>query len=144
MKCRSFAGSGSVLLFSSAAQAGQAVGQSPSVSLLQVALALVLVLAAIILFAWLARKFLPGQGGGMTAGGLRVVGGLHVGARERVVVVEAGETWLLLGVSAAGINTLHTMPRPADLPMADKKNEAAAFSAWLQKALNTSSKGTQP
>lgn len=143
MKVRYFAGIGSVVLFSSAAQAGQTIDQSPSISLLQVALALIMVLAAIVLFAWIARKFLPGQGGNMTAGGLKVVGGLHVGTRERVVVVEVGETWLLLGVSAAGINTLHTMPRPDNSSMTDKKTEAAAFSAWLQKALNvSSSKGT--
>jgi flagellar protein FliO/FliZ len=37
------------------------------------------------------------------AGGLKVVGGVLVGPKERVVVVEFGDSWLLLGVSAAKV-----------------------------------------
>lgn len=145
MKTRYCTGAGTLLLFSPAvyAQAGQAMGQSPSISILQVAFALFLVLGAIVLFAWLSRRLLPGQGGSHTAGGLKVVGGLHVGTRERIVVVEAGDTWLILGVSAAGISTLHAMPRPVDWDVNNKKTDASAFSDWLQKALNKSPKGTQ-
>ena len=64
-------------------------------SLLQVLFALLIVLGAIGLFAWLMRRFVPGQGG---AGGLlKVVGGVMVGPKERLVVVEVGDTWLVLG-----------------------------------------------
>ncbi len=78
--------------------------------LLQVVLALLLVLGAIGLFAWLMRRFVPGQG---AAGGvLKVVGGVMVGPRERLVVVEVGDTWLLVGVAASSVSLVHSMPRP--------------------------------
>jgi len=78
--------------------------------LLQVVFALLLVLGAIGLFAWLLRRFAPGQA---SAGGmLKVVGGVMVGPRERLVVVEVQETWLLLGVAAGRVTLVHSMPRP--------------------------------
>lgn len=50
---------------------------------------------------------------GTTAGLLRVITGAAVGARERVVVVEVGDTWLVLGVAPGRITPLHQMPRQA-------------------------------
>jgi flagellar protein FliO/FliZ len=80
------------------------------VNLVQVVFALLVVLGAIGLFAWLMRRFVPGHS---AAGGiLKVVGGVMVGPRERLVVVEVGDNWLLLGVSAGGVNLVHSMPRP--------------------------------
>jgi flagellar protein FliO/FliZ len=85
-------------------------------SLLQVVLALMLVLGAIVAFAWFLRRLSPGRG---AAGGLlKVVGGVMVGPKERLVVVEVGETWLIVGVGASSVSLLHSMPRPAtvDVP----------------------------
>jgi flagellar protein FliO/FliZ len=80
------------------------------VNLVQVVFALLVVLGAIGLFAWLMRRLVPGHS---AAGGiLKVVGGVMVGPRERLVVVEVGDNWLLLGVSAGGVNLVHSMPRP--------------------------------
>lgn len=81
------------------------------VGLLQVILALGVVLAAVALFAWFLRRWMPGQAG--ASGILRVVGGVMVGPKERLVVVEVGEMWLLVGVAAGSVNLLHSMPRPA-------------------------------
>jgi flagellar protein FliO/FliZ len=86
-------------------------------SLVQVVLALALVLGAIVLFAWLMRRFVPGQAG---AGGLlKVIGGVMVGPKERVVVVEVGDTWLLLGVAASGVTLVHSMAKPASAAAKD-------------------------
>jgi flagellar protein FliO/FliZ len=82
--------------------------------LLQVLLALAVVLAAIALFAWVLRRWMPGQAG--ASGFLRVVGGVMIGPKERLVLVEMGETWLLLGVAANHVNLLHSMPRPVGVP----------------------------
>ncbi len=49
-----------------------------------------------------------GAGGGL----LKVVGGVMVGPRERLVVVEVGDTWLLLGVAASSVTLVHSMPKP--------------------------------
>ena len=106
------------VLLGAAALAQAADGTAPPavnspvslLSLLQVLFALLVVLGAIGLFAWLMRRFVPGQG---TAGGLlRVVGGVMVGPKERLVVVEVGDTWLLLGVAASSVTLVHSMPKP--------------------------------
>ncbi|MFM9912918.1 MAG: flagellar biosynthetic protein FliO [Methylophilaceae bacterium] len=75
-------------------------------------LALGLVLALIMGMAWLLRRLAPGQVG--NAGGLRVVSAVAVGAKERVVLVDVGNTRLVLGVAAGQVTCLHQMPRPED------------------------------
>lgn len=81
-------------------------------SLLQVLLGLGLVLAAIAGAAWLLRRFTPGQVG--SAGAMRVVSGVMVGPKERVVLVDVGETRLVVGVAPGQVSLLHQMPRPAE------------------------------
>jgi flagellar protein FliO/FliZ len=49
-----------------------------------------------------------------TQGVVKVVGTTAVGARERVVVVEVDDTWLLLGVGGGNVRLLHSQPKPAD------------------------------
>jgi flagellar protein FliO/FliZ len=78
-------------------------------SLLPMLLALVFVLALIPLAMWGLKRLNPSQGQG--AAGLRVVAQLSLGPRERVVVLEAGDRWLLLGVTGASINRLGTLPK---------------------------------
>jgi len=82
------------------------------VSLLQVMLGLGLVLAAIAGSAWLLKRLGPGQVA--ASGALRVVGGVAVGPKERVVLVDVGDTRLVLGVAPGHVSTLHQMPRPAE------------------------------
>lgn len=95
---------------SSFAAESPAAPSSSVFSLLQVVFALLLVLGAIGLFAWALRRFAPGPAG---AGGvLRVIGGVMVGPRERLVVVEVQDTWLLLGVASGHVTLVHSMPRP--------------------------------
>ena len=114
--------------------AGTAV---PVAGLLQVVFALLLVLGAIGLFAWLMRRFVPGHGLG--GGVLKVVGGVMVGPRERLVVVEVGDTWLLIGVAASSVRLVHSMPRPerpATAPVPD-----ASFTRRLGHALAARRRG---
>jgi flagellar protein FliO/FliZ len=97
-------------------------------TLLQVVVALGVVLAAIAGAAWLMRRALPAMGGGGT---VRVVGGTMVGPRERVVVVEVGETWLVLGVTSTNVNALHAISRPPGAT-ADAA-QAGAFPSLLSR-----------
>jgi flagellar protein FliO/FliZ len=80
-------------------------------SMLTVLLTLALILGGFIAVAWLARRYLPGMG---AQGAVRVVGTTPVGARERVVVIEVDNTWLLLGVGGGNVRLLHTLPRPGE------------------------------
>jgi flagellar protein FliO/FliZ len=79
-------------------------------ALVQGLFGLVIVLAALMAFFWLLRRFSPGQTGAQ--GAVKVVGGVMLGTRERLVVVEVDGTWLLLGVGGGQITAVHTMPRP--------------------------------
>jgi flagellar protein FliO/FliZ len=75
--------------------------------LLRVSVALVLVLAAVLGTAWLARRVR-----GLTAagnGGLEILSQLPLGARERVVLIRVGDRQLLLGVGGGGVRTLHLL-----------------------------------
>ncbi len=66
-------------------------------SLFQVVIGLVAVLLLIAAAAWLAKRLGVSQVG--TSSLLRVVSTAAVGTRERVVVVEVGESWLVVGVA---------------------------------------------
>jgi flagellar protein FliO/FliZ len=104
-------------------------------SLVQVLFGLGLVLAAIGGTAWLLRKLGPGQVA--ASGSLRVVGGVAVGPKERVVLVDVGDTRLVLGVAPGHIATLHQMPRPAeDAAISAHEPLAGPFYARLREMLN--------
>jgi flagellar protein FliO/FliZ len=83
-------------------------------SVAQVVIGLALVLALFGAIAWVLKRYsgLRASGSGL----IRIIGGAAVGQRERIVLVEVGGTWLLLGVAPGQVRTLHSMP----------KNESAA------------------
>lgn len=124
-----------------AALAGE-VAAPPSTSgvLLQGLFGLVLVLLTLGGFFWVLRRFVPGQ---QTAQGVvKVVGGVMLGPRERLVVVEVDDTWLLLGVGGGQITRLHDLPRPPDYqaPAAPMMPAMPAFAEKLRERLRPSGK----
>lgn len=78
-------------------------------SLLQALLGLILVLALLMAAAYWLRK-VQGQRG-LGGGLMRVVAALPLGTRERLVIVELADTWLVLGITPQGIVALHTLPK---------------------------------
>ncbi len=76
---------------------------------LQAMLALMLIVGLLAGTAWLARKVTGGKGFGQ--GGMKVVGGVALGPRERIVLVEVGDTWLVIGLVPGQIRTLYKMPK---------------------------------
>lgn len=104
-----------------------------AVSLLQGGLALVLVLALVGVAAWLLKRFALSPGG--ASGVIKVVSAAAVGQRERVVVVEIGSTWLVLGVAPGQVRALHSLPKPeGDLSSGAPSAAKAGFPAWLRQA----------
>lgn len=97
-------------------------------------LGLLVVVLLMVTLAWLMRRM-----GGLTsaaAGSLRVLGGLSMGTRERVVLIQVGETQLLLGVAPGRVQTLHVLEHPISInesAKGDKGNFAAALGAALQR-----------
>ncbi|MDR3426253.1 flagellar biosynthetic protein FliO [Silvimonas sp.] len=112
---------GTILAATSASAVSAAIPAATSASsfgqLAQVVLALVFVLGLIFVSAMLMRRFslLPGMAAGNR---LRVVSGAMVGPKERVVVVELDNTWLVVGVTPHAVNLLHTQAKPDDAPAA--------------------------
>ena len=102
-----FVAAGGLLLVSSPALAAPDTAGSVTTVLLSLGL----ILGGFVAVAWFARRYLPGMG---AQGAVKVVGTTAVGARERVVVIEVDNTWLLLGVGGGNVRLLHTLPRPAD------------------------------
>jgi flagellar protein FliO/FliZ len=101
-------------------------------SLLQVFIGLVAVLLLIAATAWVAKRF------GVTHGGspslLHVVSSASVGTRERVVVVEVGESWLVVGVAPGSVNALMTLPR-GEIKASAASGLNASFAARLSQMI---------
>lgn len=103
-------------------------------NLLQVLFGLGLVLAVIAGMVWTLKRLAPGQVA--ASGTVRVLGGVAVGPKERVVLVDVGETRLVLGVAQGLVCKLLEMPRPVGEPIAGKVEEnSGKFYARLQKIL---------
>lgn len=98
------------------------------------AVALAFVIALILLLTILLKRWQnmrPYQGAH-----LRVITSTAVGNRERVVVVEIEDTWLVLGVSGGRITKLHERPAPEDRPYDAASNaDMPRFSQRLSQAL---------
>jgi flagellar protein FliO/FliZ len=79
-------------------------------SVLQLTLSLAAVVAAIFGLGWLLRRLhgLPGS----THRALRVIATLPVGTRERIAIVQAGKTQVLVGLSPGRIQTLLVLEEP--------------------------------
>jgi flagellar protein FliO/FliZ len=97
-------------------------------SFLPMAVALLLVLGLLAAAVWVLRRtgIAPRAGGGH----LRLVSQLPLGPRERVVIVEVADRWLVLGVGSGGISRLGSVPK-SDAGAAPAP--AAAFGTLLEK-----------
>lgn len=85
----------------------QTVRTVSSGDMLQWSVGLLIVLAIFFLCVWGMRKL-----SGMTVGGtekMRVVGGLSLGMREKIVLLQVGKKQLILGVTPGRIDTLHVL-----------------------------------
>lgn len=105
-------------------------------SVAQVIFGLVLVLALVGAVAWLLKRLSAFRAPG--AGLIRVLAGAAVGQRERIVLVEVGETWLLVGVAPGHVTTLHSMPKMASASAPDMQTPAtmgASFATWLNRKI---------
>jgi flagellar protein FliO/FliZ len=106
-------------------------------SLFQVVPGLLFVLALIAACAWVARRIGPVRAGNGAA--IKFVSSQSVGGRDRVVIVEVNNQWLVLGVSPGRVNTLSQMAKPESVaPEAVSSTASGAkppFAAWLEKAM---------
>lgn len=102
---------------------------------LQMFFGLFVVVALIFGLAWFMRRM--GNMSGMAAGNLKVVGGISVGQRERVVLIQAGETQLLVGVAPGEIRTLHVMDEPIPVQSDSGSKVSSGFAEKLHAAIKS-------
>ncbi len=112
-------------------------------NIVQIIFSLLLVLAAIVLAAWLFKRMnVARQGAGNL---LKILGGAAIGQRERIVLVEVNDTWLVVGVGPGQIRTLHTLQKPKGIEQgtvaALSADQPKNFSAALSSALKSLSTG---
>lgn len=113
--------------------------------MLQIIFSLLLVLAVIVLVARLLKRMNLVQAG--TGNLLRVVGGVAIGQRERIVLVEVEDTWLVVGVGPGQIRTLHTLPRQetpqSGSAAANPMSAQTKFASLLSSVIQVRSSGTK-
>jgi flagellar protein FliO/FliZ len=80
--------------------------------IMQLILGLLVVVLCILALAWFAKKMNRFQS--VTDGSFKIIGGISMGARERVVLLQVGEEQLLVGVSPGRINMLHALNNPVE------------------------------
>ena len=75
--------------------------------LTQLVLGLLVVILCIVALAWFAKKM--NRFHSVTNDSLKIISGISMGSRERIVLLQVGEEQLLVGVSPGRINKLHVL-----------------------------------
>lgn len=111
------------------------------------ALVLAAMVGLILLCGWLLKRFGPGHvAAGQT---LKLVASRAVGGKERVVVLELEDTWLVLGVGGGQVTKLHERPAPQRPPQPAAEagpgiNPEDSFPRRFAQALKSNVRGGEP
>lgn len=92
---------------------------------------LLLVVAVIFILAWLVKRLNLTQHSQNSA--LKVVAGLSLGTRDRIVVLQVGGEQVLLGLTPGRIEKLHTLAEP--LSVDDYANPITPFAIKLNNLM---------
>ena len=117
---------GWLLLFFAPVAAAQESAEIPTGIYWQAFLSMIFILALLIFAAWLMRRLSGGKGFGSR--GVKVLGGVALGPRERIVLIEVGEECLVVGIVPGQIRTLHRLPKNQIQLDSEQKN----FADWLK------------
>ena len=101
----------------------------------EVAFALLLVLAAIFVIAWLLRRMRIV--GNRVGGAIDVLANIQLGQKERAVLLKVGSTQILVGVAPGQVNTLHVLTEPLEItkPPVGPGDAANTFRTVLMRSL---------
>jgi flagellar protein FliO/FliZ len=123
--------------------AAEATVMSPTGGVLKMVLGLAVVLVVMALITWILKRMMPGVVNKQSI--VRVVGGVSVGSRERVVVLEVAGRWIVVGVAPGKISRLAnldvaTMQASEGANVAnnqssvDEDSFTNTFAQWLTKS----------
>jgi flagellar protein FliO/FliZ len=118
----------------------QAVRTVSSGDMLHWGMALLIVLAIFFFCVWGMRKL-----SGMSAGGtekMRIIGGLSLGMREKVILLQVGKKQLVLGVTPGRIDALHVLEGDDCLTNEPSSiDKDSGFSAIVQQVIKGRANG---
>jgi flagellar protein FliO/FliZ len=112
------------------AHAADTTGTAASGSLIQITLSLLLVVGLLIGLSVVFKKF--GMNRINSPLPFKVIGAVTIGNNQRLMVIEVGDEWIVLGVTPHQISTITSMPRQEN---GNGTNAKVNFSAWMQSAL---------
>ncbi len=132
-----------VMLLPNLAIAANDVPISPTGGVFKMIIGLAVVLAVMAIITWVLKRMVPGVGNKQSV--IRIVGGVSVGSRERVVVLEVSGRWIVVGVAAGQVSRIANLESgsttlgetiPTGRSMLDSGTEGFTntFASWLTKS----------
>ncbi|WP_274644497.1 flagellar biosynthetic protein FliO [Pseudomonas serbica] len=104
----------------------------------QTSLSLVVVVGMILGCYWVIKRCT--NGAGISRKHLKIVSSSMVGTKERVVIVEVKNTWLVLGVGNGTVNKLHELPKPEDSGQELEQAQLPRFADRLKEMMRPQSR----
>jgi len=101
-------------------------------SVIQVIVGLFIVLIVIAISAFMLKRV--GRFSSLDNGILKIVATLAIGTRDRIVLLQAGEQQILIGITPGRINTLCQLEKPIDISEVEMKS-SGSFSEKLVSAI---------
>lgn len=94
---------------------------------------LLLVLLIIVLLSWLVKRFNVAQFS--SSKGFEMIASMMLGPKEKVVLIKAGSRYLLIGIGAGAVNTLHDFGEqmPAEFNYENKTSFAELLKSAVRK-----------
>jgi flagellar protein FliO/FliZ len=92
---------------------------------------LLLVVLVIFALAWLLRKLNLNQQSNNSL--IKIIAGLSLGTRDRIVLLQVGEEQILLGLTPGRIEKLHTLEVPLDV--SGEQIAKSSFAASLNRLM---------
>jgi flagellar protein FliO/FliZ len=128
--------------------AAETTAPSATVSILKMIVGLIVVLGVMAALAWGAKRFLPHANHHNNV--VKIVGGTSVGNRERVVVLEIADRWIVVGVANGQVNALANLTPNTEAPTDAQTvantdtgnqsnqniNDLPPFAKWLKRSMN--------
>lgn len=99
-------------------------------TMMQTFAGLAVILALFVGAAWLVRRINGGRPLTAGDGPMRIIGSQAIGPRERIVLIEIEETWLVIGIAPGQMRTLHTLPKGT---VPEEVAAEGQFGHWLKQ-----------
>ncbi len=116
-------------------EVGSNVTNVSATSLVQMIIALIFVLVAVVMLGWFSKRFI---GASRSSGGkIKILSGTSVGSREKLMLIQVGEEQMLIGVAPGRVSKLHHFDSPV-VEVADADPKLTPFALKLHQFMKKS------